>query len=59
MKWTFKEIHTTHTMLRHITLIIEKHVPIIPAMAPKIQYRVLISLWFVENNHLCAKLFIL
>ncbi len=37
---------------------VEKHVPITPAMAPKIQYRMPISLWFVENSHLCAKTFI-
>ena len=29
----------------------EKHVPITPAMAPKMKYRVPISLWLVENSH--------
>ena len=32
-------------------------VPITPENAPKIKYRVPISLWFVENNHLEDQLY--
>ena len=33
----------------------EKHVPIIPDIAPKIRYNVPISLWLVEYNHFCIQ----
>lgn len=32
-----------------------REVPTIPAHAPKMKYKVPISLWFVENNHLFSK----
>lgn len=33
-----------------------KAVPIIADQAPKMKYKVPISLWFVENNHLFGKM---
>lgn len=33
-----------------------KDVPVIPAHAPKMKYKVPMSLWFVENNHFFGKM---